>query len=178
MQFASTAVLRRGFVSAITAKPRQFAAHGATLFETEPLEHLGVTDCPASDLDTLASSAHLARLRELRFTRAVSIDDADAVSAFRRFVRSPHVAAVREICLFLVLRAPVLDDLARAVAEITWPITTRLRIETDGLDADQIPVLLAGLARASLPALRTLECSVGSDEILAAAFPLARIVRA
>ena len=142
LQVARECELDRGFVRTIVADASAFARN-AWLLDREPIEELVLCDRPnGADLELLARTPHVARLRALRITRRVYRDRSGfgkrigvtglAIGTNRvlqrliEFVRSPYVGKLRELELQIAFGANV------DAQQIPWPKIDQLRLDLTG----------------------------------------------
>jgi uncharacterized protein (TIGR02996 family) len=174
--------LHRGFIATIKTTASRFAADGAPFFERDPIETLVVQKPTNPALVELAAAPHLARLRRIELTRALT-SEAD-VDATRQLLQAPQLATVRQLALHLKLRGDGHPAARRLFEDIDWPALELLQLQIESLDLVADPSqrshfgVLTVLATAKLPALRALSIDPLAElAALQEAFPAARIRR-
>ena len=161
MQVARTCELRRGFVASIFAYAEKFASDGARLLDREPVDDLVLGELATIPvLDRLAATPHVARLRAVRMSARYSpprqafervggpIVDAQMLPRLLAFVRSPHVRRLRELEMQLTLQGVRATELL----SVQWP-KLRLKLEINGINADELRLLQRAMRWATISAL-------------------------
>jgi uncharacterized protein (TIGR02996 family) len=93
-EFVGDAFFRRGFVEQVSLSARAFLAHAETIWQTAPVRWLTVQEDAWEEIDKLAASPHLGRLRRL------SMRDNHLESyEIGALLKSPHLTRLVELDL-------------------------------------------------------------------------------